>query len=124
MSKVPRTLGLIALGLVNGVTIGALLGLCFGWSTVGCNAPGNEAALEGARYGAILGGMVGVIGAAVVEARGMKLPRVGCLITVPAILALCMGLLVPAVEEVRRAAARAYCMNNLQRIAMALHAYQ
>src|SRR5262245_32291152 len=124
MSKLIRTVAWITVGAVNGSLLGALLGMCFGWFTVGCNMQGYEAAWEGARFGLIPGGMTGALAGAVCEAR--RIPP-GRLLT-PTLLIGGVGVIggyigLPVAGHMTFYGSRSLSDARLGQIGLALHAY-
>jgi hypothetical protein len=123
MEKTLRTLGWVVLGLADGVALGAVLGLCCSWFFAGCNSP-VEDVQDNVRYGAILGGMLGVIGGAICEARRLRwalAARGSLVILLPALAILFIW---PLVNQVNYAARTAIAHGNLRQLGMALQQYQ
>jgi hypothetical protein len=123
LPKLRRTLGWIFVGTVNGMVIGAILGLCFGWFTVGCNVPGNEAAGEAAIYGAILGGIIGVLTGCVCEARGRSPQRLMTVTVVVVVGSILVGLVYPSIRVITTASARMKSSGGLKQVGLALLHY-
>jgi hypothetical protein len=124
VSTLRRTLGWIAIGAINGTSLGAVLGTCLGWFTVGCNVPGNAVAMRTARIGAALGGIAGILAGAswaVWKSSPWRFRRLTVFVGVSGFLFIAM--ILPAVALVTNAGARIKSSGSLKQIGFALHSY-
>jgi uncharacterized membrane protein len=124
MVKTFQTLCWVVLGLLDGMALGAILALCFCWFLVGCDSPAEDAN-DYMRYGAILGGMLGVIAALILETRRVPKRRIvsySVFLVLPSWFVVL--LLLPFVYHIQGAAKNAHSMTHLKQLGRALQEYE